>query len=129
MDAFELWCWRRLLRVLWTARKSNQPILKEINTVIYWKGSCWSWSSNIWPLDPKRQLTGKDPEVRKDWRLEENRERENKTVGWHHWLHGHEFEIILGNNEGQGSLTCCSPWIAKSWKQRSNQTTTNNKTI
>ena len=43
--AFELWCWRRLLRVLWTARVSNQSILKEINPNIHWKGWCWSWSS------------------------------------------------------------------------------------
>ena len=50
-DAFELWCWRRLLRVPWTARRSNQSILKEINTHIHWKDWCWSWSSNtlaIW---------------------------------------------------------------------------------
>ena len=45
IDAFELWCWRRLLRVPWTARRSNQSILKEI-TPEYWKNWCWSWSSN-----------------------------------------------------------------------------------
>ena len=47
IDAFELWCWRRLLRVPWTARRSNQSILKEINLNIHWKNWCWSWSSNI----------------------------------------------------------------------------------
>ena len=47
-DAFELWCWRRLLRVPWTARRSNQSILKEIKTLnIHWKDWCWSWSSYI----------------------------------------------------------------------------------
>ena len=46
MDAFELWCWRRLLRVPWTARRSNQPILKEIIMNIHWKDWCWSWNSN-----------------------------------------------------------------------------------
>ena len=45
IDAFELWCWRRLLRVPWTARRSNQSILKEILN-IHWKDWCWSWSSN-----------------------------------------------------------------------------------
>ena len=45
IDAFELWCWRRLLRVLGTARRSNQSILKEILN-IHWKDWCWSWSSN-----------------------------------------------------------------------------------
>ena len=45
IDAFELWCWRRLLRLPWTARRSNQWILKEINP-IQWKDWCWSWNSN-----------------------------------------------------------------------------------
>ena len=46
IDVLELWCWRRLLRVPWTARKSNQPILKEISLNILWKDWCWSWISN-----------------------------------------------------------------------------------
>ena len=46
IDAFELWCWRRLLRVPWTARKSNQFILKEISPGCSWKDWCWSWNSN-----------------------------------------------------------------------------------
>ena len=45
-DAFELWCWRRLLRVPWTARRYNQPILKEISPGIHWKDWCWSWNSS-----------------------------------------------------------------------------------
>ena len=46
--AFELWCWRRLLRAPWTARRSNQSILKEISPegLIHWKDWCWSWKSN-----------------------------------------------------------------------------------
>ena len=46
IDAFELWCWRRLLRVPWTARRSNQSILKEVSPLIHWKDCCWSWNSN-----------------------------------------------------------------------------------
>ena len=46
IDAFELWCWRRLLRVPWTARRSNQSILKEIYMNIHWKDWCWSWNSS-----------------------------------------------------------------------------------
>ena len=46
IDAFELWCWRRLLRVLWTARRSNQSILRKSVLNIHWKDWCWSWSSN-----------------------------------------------------------------------------------
>ena len=46
IDAFELWCWRRLLRVPWTARRSNQSILKEISPGCHWKDWCWGWNSN-----------------------------------------------------------------------------------
>ena len=46
IDAFELWCWRRHLRVPWTARRSNQSILKEISPGVHWKDWCWSWNSN-----------------------------------------------------------------------------------
>ena len=46
IDAFKLWCWRRLLRVPWTARRSNQSVLKEINLNICWKDWYWSWSSS-----------------------------------------------------------------------------------
>ena len=46
IDAFELWCWRRLLRVPWTARRSNKSILKEIVLNIHWKDWCWSWNSS-----------------------------------------------------------------------------------
>ena len=69
--AFKLWCWRRLLRVAWTARRSNQSILKEISLEIHWKDWCWSWNSILWPPDVKSQLTGKDPDGGKDWGQEE----------------------------------------------------------
>ena len=45
-DAFELWCWRRLLRVPWTARRSNQSILKGVSPGVHWRDWCWSWNSN-----------------------------------------------------------------------------------
>ena len=50
IDAFELWCWRRLLRVPWTARRSNHSILKKSVLNIHWKDWCWSWNSILWPL-------------------------------------------------------------------------------
>ena len=55
IDAFELWWWRRLSRVPWTARRSNQSILKEIVLGVHWKDWCWSWNSNTlvtWCKDP-----------------------------------------------------------------------------
>ena len=69
IDAFELWCWRRLSRVLWTARRSNQAILKEINpeyTLEVGRTGAEAEAPILWPLDAKSQLTGKDPSTRKD---------------------------------------------------------------
>ena len=105
-DAFEPWCWRRLLRVPWTARRSNQSILKEINPEYSLEGLMLK----LWPPDVKSRLTWKDPDAGKDWRHEEKGTTENEMVGWHHWLKGHKFELAPGDGEGQGSLECCSPW-------------------
>ena len=67
MDAFELWCWRRLLRVPWTARRSNQSILKEINPEYSLEGLMAETEAPIlWPLDAKSQLIRKDPDAGKD---------------------------------------------------------------
>ena len=116
-DAFELWCWRRLLRVPCTARRSNQSILKEIcpEYLLYQhqKDWCWSLNSNFRPPDAKNQLIGKDPDAGKDWRQEGKGMTENEMVGWYHQLSGHEFEQTLGESEGQGSLASCSPWGCK----------------
>ena len=69
IDASELWCWRRLLRVPWTARRSNQPILKEISPGCSLEGLMLKLKVPVlWPPDPKNQLIGKDPEAGKDWR-------------------------------------------------------------
>ena len=64
----------------------------------------------LWPPDVKSSLIRKDPDAGKDWRQEEKGITEEKMVGWHHWLNGHEFEQVPGDGEGQGSLVCCSPW-------------------
>ena len=66
IDAFELWCWRRLLRVPWTARRSNQSILKEISLECSWKDWCWSWNSILWLPDAKNWLIWKDLDAGKD---------------------------------------------------------------
>ena len=67
-------------------------------------------TSILWPSDVKSWLTGKDCDTGKYRRQEEKGEtEENKMVGWYHWLNGHEFELTLGDSEGQGSLVCCSP--------------------
>ena len=92
IDAFELWCWRRLLRVPWTARRSNQSILKEINLDIHWKDWCWSWNSNTLATTCKELTHWKNPDAGRDWGQEEKGMTEYEMVGWHHWLNGQEFE-------------------------------------
>ena len=86
IDAFELWCWRRLLRAPWTARRSNQSILNEISSeysleeLTHWKRP-WCWER----LSAKVKGT-----------------KEDETPSWHHRFSGHEFEQTPGNSEGQG---------------------------
>ena len=62
----------------------------------------------LWPPDVKSQLMRKDPGVEKEWRQEKGT-TEDEMVGWHYWLNGHEFEQAPGDDEGQGSLACCTP--------------------
>ena len=64
----------------------------------------------LWPPDEWSQFIRKDPDAGKDWRREVKEMTEDKKVGWHHWLNGHEFAQAPGAGEGQGSLACCSPW-------------------
>ena len=67
IDAFELWCWRRLLRISWTARRANQSILKEINPEYSLEGlMAESKALTLWLPDVKSQLVGKDLDPGKD---------------------------------------------------------------
>ena len=124
-DAFKLWCWRRFLRVLWTARRSNQSILKEIHPEYSLDGLMLKAKAPILLLPAvKSWLTGKDPDAGKDWEQEEKGPTEDQMVGWYYWLNGHEFEQTLGDNEGQGSLVCWSSWGSKSQTWLSDWTAT-----
>ena len=64
----------------------------------------------LWPPDAKNWFTGKDPDAGKDWGQEKKWITEDEMIGWHHWLHEHEFEQSLGVGDRQGGLACCSPW-------------------
>ena len=92
IDAFELWCWTRLLRVPWTARRSNQSILKEVSPGCSLEGLMLSWNSNTLATWCK-ELT----HLKRPWCWEglraggEGGTTEDEMVGWHHGLSGHGF--------------------------------------
>ena len=112
-DAFELWCWRRLLRVPRTARKSNQSILKEISPeysleepilklkLQYFVHLMWRVNS----LE-KTPMLGK---------IGGRRRRGRQRMRWLDGIIGHELGQGQGDSKGQGSLVCCSPWGHKEW--------------
>ena len=113
IDAFELWCWRRLLRVPWTARRSNQSILKEISPGIFGRNDAKAETPVLWPLHVKSWLIGKDSDAGRDWGQEEKRTTKDEIAGWHHWLDGRESEWTPGDGDGQGGLACCDSWGCK----------------
>ena len=94
INAFELWSWRRILRVPWTARRSNQSILKKISPEDSLEGMM---------LKLKLQYFGHRWELThwKDWRWEEKGMTEDEIVGWLHQLNGHEFELVPGVGDRQ----------------------------
>ena len=109
------WCF-------WTVVLDRLLDLKEIKPVIPKENKPWIFIGRtgaeaelpiLWPPNAKSWLIGKDPNAEKDWRQEENGVTEDETVGWHHWLNGHEFEQTLGYGDGQGSLACRSSWGRK----------------
>ena len=113
IDAFELWCWRRLLRVPWTARRSNQSIIKEISPGYSLEGLILKLKLQYFHHLRRRALIGKDPDAGKDWGQEEKGTTEDEMVGWHYCLDGHEFEWTPGVGNGQGGLVCCGSWGCK----------------
>ena len=107
IDPFELWCWRRLLRVPWTARRSNHSILKEISPEYSLEGLVLKLKLQYFGHLMRRTDSVEKTDARKDWRQEEKGTTENEMVGWHHWLDGHEFEWTPEVGDGQGGLACC----------------------
>ena len=96
IDAFELWCWRRLLRVPWTTRRSNKSILKKSVLGVHWKLGLQfcSWNSNTLATWCKQltHLKKKKKTINgKDWRQEKKGMTEDEMVRWHHQLNGYEF--------------------------------------
>ena len=109
IDGFELWCWRRLLRVSWASRRSNHSILKEINPGYSLEGLMLKLKFQYFGHLMQRTDSLEMTDAGSDWGQEEKGTTEDEMVGCHHWLIGHELEQTPGDSEGQGSLVCCSP--------------------
>ena len=109
-DAFDLWCWRTLGSPL--DCKEIKPVNPKGNQPWIFMGRTNDKTEApiLWWLDVKSWLTGKDLDTKKVWRQEDKGATEDETVGWHHWLHGHEFEQAPGVGDGHRSLVCCNPW-------------------
>ena len=112
IDAFELWCWRRLLSLESPLDcKEIQPIHSKGNQswIFIGKTNAEAQFPILWPPNSKNWLIGKNPDLGADGRQEDKGMREDEVVEWHYRLDGHEFEQTLTVGDGQGSLTCCSP--------------------
>ena len=89
IDAFELWCWRWVLRIPWTARRSNQSILKEISPgVLFGRKDAKAGTPVLWPPHAKSWLIGKDSDAGRDPGQEEKGTTEDEMAGWHNRLDG-----------------------------------------
>ena len=126
IDAFKLWCWRRLSRVPWTARRSTQSILKEINPEYSLEGPMLKLKLNTlvtWCEGPIHRK--KKSDAGKDWRQKDKGTVEDEMVEWYNQFDKHEFERVLGDGKGQGSRVCCSLWGHKEpdtteWRSNNN---------
>ena len=114
IDTFEMWCWRRLLRVPWTARRSNQYILKDISPECSLEGLMLKLKLQyLGHLMQRTDSFEKTMNAGKDWGQEEKGTTEDEMAGWHHQKNGHEFERSLGVGDVQGGLACCDSWGRK----------------
>ena len=108
IDAFELWCWRRLLRVSWTARRSNQSILKEVSPGCSLIGLMLKLKFQYFGHLMRR--TGSLEKTLMLGKIEGRKRRgrtEDEMVGWHHRFNGHGFGWTLGVGDRQGGLAWC----------------------
>ena len=108
--AFELWCWRRLLSVPWTARRLKQSILTDISPKYSLKGLMLKLKLQY--FGHLMQRTNSLEKTLMLGKIEDGMRRgqQDEMVGWCHRLDGHEFEQVPGVGDGQGSLAYSSPW-------------------
>ena len=99
----------KTLRVSWTARGSDQSILKEISPGCSLEGLMLKLKLQYFDHLMQR-LIGKDSDAERDWGQKEKGRTEDEMAGWHHGLNGHESERTLGVGDEQGGLACCDSW-------------------
>ena len=122
IDALELWCWRRLLRVPWTARRSNQSILKEISPEYSLEGLMLKLKLQYFcHLMWRSGLIGKHPDAGKDWRQEKGT-TEDEMVGWHYLLNEREFDQVPETVKDREAWWAAVHSVAKSQTRLSNWT-------
>ena len=109
-DAFELWCWRRLLSPLDCKEIQLVHPKGDQSWVFFGRNDTEAETPILWLPHAKSWLIGKDPDARRDWGQEEKGTTEDEMPGWHHWLDGHEFVWTLGVGDGQWGLACCNSW-------------------
>ena len=113
IDAFELWCWRRLESPL--DCKEMQPVHSEGDQPwdFFGRNDAKAETPVLWPPHAKSWLIRKDPDAGRGWGQEEKGMTEDEMAGWHHWLDGHESEWTQGVGDGLGGLACCDSWGRK----------------
>ena len=125
----QLWCWKRLLRVPWIARRSNQSILNEINPEYSLEGLILKLKLQHFGTNTLATWCKELNHWKRSWCWERLRVGgEGSDKGWDGWMASStewtEFEQTPRDSERQGSLVCCRLWVSKSWTQVSHSTTT-----